>query len=303
MPTKAHRKLQKHAVLKFSSNQNEPQTADLQQTVETQENQSILHRIWQSMDKSAILSAVIIGLPTLLKTKLYKVYTYVYWLPYFKMLKVDTQYSDIASFDMYEDLVKYVPYYILAIIFYLIFDLLLKKVKNDVAKIVFYVADVVLYIVIMIWAMFGNVSNYKFLCSICFALALVLLKRGITMCSSKKKNRSLSSNSVVAWVLILLLFFGLMVYINGYNTNVVDLLVGDVRTIDDNKMVVFETDDQYYVIAFEKNEDGSIKLFRNSYAFADKEKQSVVKKHFNKIYNESDKSLDDVKFEFLDIVW
>jgi hypothetical protein len=81
------------------------------------------------------------------------------------------------------------------------------------------------------------------------------------------------------------------------------VLVGDVRTIDDNKMVVFETDDQYYVIAFTQNEDGTIKLFRNSYAFADKEKQNVRKEHFNKIYNESGKSLDDVELEFLDIVW
>ena len=80
-------------------------------------------------------------------------------------------------------------------------------------------------------------------------------------------------------------FVGLWVYIRGYNDNTVTFLVGELETIDDDKLILFETSDQYYIIPCEKNEDGSLKIYMNYYAFVDKDKQLVHRDYYNDIYN------------------
>lgn len=301
MPSKAHRKLQKHGVLKFASNQN------MQQTDKTQENQSIFQRFWRFMDKSPILSAVIIGLVAALSGVLYKVYTYIYWLPYFKILKVDTHYFENANFDKYELLVKYifkfVPIFLLYLFFNWVANLFLRKVNNNFKKTVFCFSIMLFVLVLQILTIFIIPYFYDAINYISISLLLVALKNLIVTYFLITGGRLLYLNAVVLSVLFLVLSVGLMVYINGYNTNVVDLLAGDVKTIEGNKMVVFETEDQYYVIDFEKNEDNSIKLLRDSYTFVDKGEQTVTKEYFNKIYNEVGKDSGEVEIDFFTIDW
>ena len=48
---------------------------------------SAASKIWEFMNNSQILSAVIISVTALIGTQIVKFYTYIYWMPYFTFLK------------------------------------------------------------------------------------------------------------------------------------------------------------------------------------------------------------------------
>ena len=84
---------------------------------------------------------------------------------------------------------------------------------------------------------------------------------------------------------------GGLVYIHGYNENVVEYLSGMLRIIDDDKIVLFETSDQYYVVPYEKEKAATIHMDIDSYGFIDKNKQLIERRYYV-VYDESGRKLN-----------
>ena len=54
----------------------------------------IISKIWGFMNKSPILSGVIISILAIVGSQFMKIYTYIYWLPYFRFFKIPMYYFD-----------------------------------------------------------------------------------------------------------------------------------------------------------------------------------------------------------------
>lgn len=265
---------------------------------------SAASKIWEFMNNSQILSAVIISVTALIGTQIVKFYTYIYWMPYFTFFKIPLKYYNVAILDDYSLIVEVLPQSFSVLFFAFIFQKgsdkfhieeklgLPKAILLAVLLILsFCVIQTVLarrnilplwlaslprFIRIDIWGYFAD------------ALLLLCLKRWVQIFWSGIRNRTKSINLIpiiIILVIIAMCFVGLWVYIRGYNDNTVTFLVGELETIDDDKLILFETSDQYYIIPCEKNEDGSLKIYMNYYAFVDKDKQLVHRDYYNDIYN------------------
>ena len=273
-----------------------------------EKSKNIFIKIWKFMNKSPILSALIISLIAILSSQIYKVYTYIYWLPYFKLFEVPPHYFENALFDKYKLLLETAPTIVTFILLFIIFDFWEKKIKFSFIKTI----ALELTVLIILSIVFITLVNTKIIISfiwisdilscITLSITLLLIKNLLSEVLTNKKVK-ITAPLLIVFVLLFLVSSCSMVYINGYNSNVVDTICLDSRTIDEDKFVVFETSEQYYVIPCEKKEDGSIKVYRDSYGFIDKEKQLVTKNRGIKIYNEYDLSLDDAIQKFVSVEW
>ena len=81
------------------------------------------------MNKSPILSGVIISILAIVGSQFMKIYTYIYWLPYFRFFKIPMYYFDIVIFDRYTIICK--------IILIILIMMVQKKIKkgDSIAKI------------------------------------------------------------------------------------------------------------------------------------------------------------------------
>lgn len=276
--------------------------------MDKKEKQNIVKKVWDFMNKSPILSAVLISILAVLGSQMYKIYTYIYWLPYFKLFKVPTYYFENALFDKYELFLATTPTIIVLIFLVITFDFFEKKIKLDFLKKVLLELAILLSIVIILTVLsFYRITTSfiwinDILSYIVLSITFLMLKNLVIELLSNKKVKI----TVPLIIISLSLFFVIsssMVYINGYNSNIVDTIYINSRTIDDNKFVVFETSTEFYVIPYEMKDDGSIKIYRDSYGFIDKEEQTVTNRHFSNIYNEYNLSLDDAKQNFISIEW
>lgn len=96
-------------------------------TVEKEDDINIVKIVWKFMNKSPILSAIIISMAAIIGSQGYKLYTYIYWLPYFKLFEVPTYYFEDVVFDKYELLLKIAPRIIPIILLFIFFNFLEKK--------------------------------------------------------------------------------------------------------------------------------------------------------------------------------
>ena len=101
-------------------------------TVEKEDDINLVKIVWKFMNKSPILSAIIISIAAIIGSQGYKLYTYIYWLPYFKLFEVPTYYFEDAVFDKYELLLKIAPRIIPIILLFIFFNFLEKKSKLEI---------------------------------------------------------------------------------------------------------------------------------------------------------------------------
>ena len=278
----------------------------------SEENKSIISTIWDFMNKSPILSTVLISFIAILGSQMYKMYTYIYWLPYFKLFKVPAYYFENALFDKYELLLKIAPKVIIILLLYVIFDFLEREskivIKLGIMKAT--ILDVSIMFLILFVSTILSVTKIIFsiywlsyiLSYIGDTITLLAIKKIVSILFSSQNIKNKFSLFTVATLIFIVISCG-TVYIEGYNSNVVDILILESRTIADDKFIVFETEEQYYVVAYKKNEDGTIKVYRDSYGFIDKKNQSVTKNHYTEIYNEYDLSINDAAWNFGIIEW
>lgn len=249
------------------------------------ENKSIIKTIWNFMNKSPILSAIIISFAAILGTQGYKLYTYIYWLPYFKLFKVPTYYFEDVVFDKYELLLKTAPKFILVILLFLVFNFLEKKSKLEIKfgflkllilnLVEMFVVITISYILIFKTSL-PHFWRFTSLTYIIEAITLLMYKKILSKLFTDKIIKPTISLLAGFTLLFFIVSCG-MVYINGYNSNVVNAMHGESRVIENNKFVVFETSEHFYVVACEEKDDNSVKVYRHSYAFIEKEKQNVKK--------------------------
>lgn len=260
----------------------------------------IVLKIWNFMNKSPILSAIIISIIAILGSQLVKIYTYIYWLPYFNFFNIPLHYFDIAIFDKYALIFEVIPISFITMIFFAVFQYIEKKcriipklgvVKSLVLAFFIICGSMVLQSILVLKTSVPSFLKLDVWNYIEWATLLLVLKHLCPLIISNVKFK-LTTPSIILGVLFVLVGIGSMVYIHGYNINVVDNLQGQLKIIDDNKMVLFETSDKYYIIPCEKTENGSIKIYRDSYAFIDKSEQLVQSNYYNGIYNEYGVRLD-----------
>lgn len=277
-----------------------------------EEDKSMISAIWGFMNKSPILSGVLISSIAILGSQIYKIYTYIYWLPYFNLFKVPSYYFENALFDKYELLLKIGPKVIIILLLLTFFDFFERKsklvTKLGLMKTVIFDVFIVFFIsivslILSITKIIFSIYWLSYVLSYISTTTTILgvKKLVLILCSGKNMKDKLSL--FTAAMLIFIVFSCGAVYIEGYNSKVVDVLGLESRTIGDDKFIVFETEEQYYVIAYKKKEDGSIKVYRDSYGFIDKKKQAVFKNHYTKIYNEYDLSLNDAEREWGVLKW
>ena len=276
--------------------------------MDKKEKQNIVKKAWTFMNKSPILSAVLISILAVLGSQIYKIYTYIYWLPYFKLFEVPTYYFENALFDKYEVILATAPAIIVLIFVVITFDFFEKKIKLDFLKKVIFELAILLSIVLLliVLSVYGITLSFIWindvLLYIVLSISFLMLKNlAIELLSNKKVK--ITVPLIIISLSLIFVISSSMVYIDGYNSNVVDTIYINSRTIDDNKFVVFETSTEFYVIPCEMKDDNSIKIYRDSYCFIDKEKQTVTNRHFSNIYNEYNLSLDDAKQNFISIEW
>ena len=279
-------------------------------TVEKEDDINLVKIVWKFMNKSPILSAIIISIAAIIGSQGYKLYTYIYWLPYFKLFEVPTYYFEDAVFDKYELLLKIAPRIIPIILLFIFFNFLEKKSKLEIKigllKLILLNFVEMIIITTISCILLAKTSLPHFLTSalsyISEAIILLAYKKIFVMLFKEK----IIKPTICLLTIITLLFFIVscsMVYINGYNSNVLNAMYNESRVIDNNKFIVFETSEHFYVIACEEKDDNSVKVYRHSYAFIEKEKQNVIKKHYSDIYNEYNLSLTDARTEFTTVYW
>ncbi|MBR0348043.1 MAG: hypothetical protein IIX16_00215 [Clostridia bacterium] len=274
------------------------------------ENKSIIKTIWNFMNKSPILSAIIISFAAILGTQGYKLYTYIYWLPYFKLFEVPTYYFEDVVFDKYELFLEVTPKIILVILLFILFNFLEKKSKLE-TKLGFFPLLLLnltetmmlffLSIILVTQTSLPIFLSHHLLSYICLAIWVLIFKKSLSKILTKKLIKPTVSLLAIFTSLFLVVSCSI-VYINGYNHNVVNAMYSESRVVD-NKFIVFETSEHYYVIACEEKDENSVKVYRDSYAFIEKEKQNVMKKHYKTIYNEYDWSLSDAPTKFTTVYW
>lgn len=262
------------------------------------QRQSWISKIWDFMNKSPILSSVIISILAILWTQVIKIYTYIYWLPYFKTFSIPLIYFDIAILDKYTYIVEILP----AVLFiFALFESLSYMEKK--LKIALKLGRVKLLILISIIICGSTVmqsilvrkpeipSFFRFdiwnYFDIVFWFEII---QYVFLYTKWKINIKVSPKFIAFCMLIFLVGTGTVVYIQGYN-NAAGNLVCDLRMIEEDKVILFETVDQYYIVPCKELEDGSIKIYEHSYSFVDKNKQVVRRFFYNHVYDEFDRLL------------
>lgn len=91
-------------------------------------------------------------------------------------------------------------------------------------------------------------------------------------------------------IAFILLGTGGIMYMYGDN-NVINYLYSPLKVIDDNKLVLLETTDKYYIVPCAKREGGGINIYRDSYAFIDKNNYIIQRRYYD-IYDEYNKNLN-----------
>ncbi len=92
-------------------------------------NNSIVLKLWDFMNESPILSAVIISFIAIISSQLVKIYTYIYWLPYFDFFKIPLFYFDIAIYDKYLLAFEIIPIIFITMVFFSFIQYAEKKCK------------------------------------------------------------------------------------------------------------------------------------------------------------------------------
>ncbi|MEE1138740.1 MAG: hypothetical protein U0M02_09720 [Acutalibacteraceae bacterium] len=274
-------------------------------------NKSIIKTIWKFMNKSPILSAIIISIAAILGSQGYKLYTYIYWLPYFNLFEVPTYYFEDTVFDKYELLLELSPKFIFITLVFILFNYLEMKSKLEtklgfIKSLILYLVGITILITLF-YILPTKTSLPIFWTStlptnICIAIILLLFKKIILHMFANKMIKPTISLLAIFTSLFFIISCG-MVYINGYNINVLNSMYNESRIIENNKFIVFETSEHFYVIACDEKDDNSVKVYRDSYAFIEKENQNVIKKQYNNIYNEDDLSLSDAQTNFTTVYW
>ena len=249
---------------------------------------SIVVKLWEFCDKSPVLSAILISLIALTGTVLVRFYTFIYWLPYFRLLNIPLHYFQDAAFDKYSFFYNTIKN---AFVLYLCCFLLLKiraKLNNKVTvKIVYIVLSLTSMLAQTLLSRtraiidFFRIDVWFYIStSSIISLAIILLRDYQNALKVKIRTATL-----VLLACSLLVGIGVLTYIQGYNENYVSVLVGVIKTIDDDKAVLFETSDKYYVIPC-VIEDNTIKLYINSYTLTEKNDKLVTNRLFRKVTNQ-----------------
>ena len=96
--------------------------------------------------------------------------------------------------------------------------------------------------------------------------------------------------SIIFGIAFILLGTRGIMYMYGDN-NVINYLYSPLKVIDDNKLVLLETTDKYYIVPCAKREGGGINIYRDSYAFIDKNNYIIQRRYYD-IYDEYNKNLN-----------
>lgn len=265
---------------------------------------SILKYIWRFTNESEILSAVIISLVAVLGVQLTKIYTYIYWMPYFTRFDISPEYFEIALFDSYSSYIERLPALLGFTIALLGVNWIIKKYRwiKRYGLLKFTVFSGVVAVLCMIlstafarksalpaWlAVIPFEIRSKIWLYIAIALMMVVEKNLLKYIFVQKPYRRKFSPTItwcVFLVVLTLLVTGIVVYIQGYNDNSISFSSGPLEIIDDDKLILFETADQYYVILCTENEDKSLTIDTTYYAFLDKDEQWVHYEYYSTIYD------------------
>ena len=81
------------------------------------------------MNKSPILSGVIISILAIVGSQFMKIYTYIYWLPYFRFFKIPMYYFDIVIFDRYTIICKIILIILIMIMIFSVIEFIEKRFR------------------------------------------------------------------------------------------------------------------------------------------------------------------------------
>lgn len=266
---------------------------------------SILQWIWRFTNESQIISAVIISLMAVLGTQLIRIYTYIYWLPYFTFFNISLEYYETALFDNYSRFFEVLPKVLVFAVVLFAVNWIFKRnrlvERYGYLKVSVFSTVTSFLCLTLSTALARKAPLPEWLAAIPFEIrsqtwiyissalmlivAKIFLNRPFIRVSYRPKFTAKIAICIFL-IVIILLGVGIMVYIQGYNDNTVDFLVGDLEIIDGDKLILFETTDQYYIIPCKKNEDGSLTILMKYYAFVDKNEQLVHREYYADIYND-----------------
>lgn len=256
-------------------------------------------KIWKFMNESPILSGIIISILAILGSLFVKIYTYIYWLPYFEFFNIPMQYFDIVIFDKYTIVCKIIFISLLMIMILSIIEYMEKRYrfkrklgspKLILAEIIILFGNLILQSMLLETTTLPNLVKKNILQCVEWIMILLIVKSVCSLLLSKIKLRKMFF-SIVFGAIFVLIGTGGLVYIHGYNENVVEYLSGMLRIIDDDKIVLFETSDQYYVVPYKKEKAATIYMDIDSYEFIDKNKQLIERRYYV-VYDESGKKLN-----------
>lgn len=253
---------------------------------------SLLSHLWEFVNKSPIISAILISFTTVFGLLLFKFYLFIYWLSYFESYHIPLNYFQVAEFDKYS-----LTYRLSINIFftYLIFYLFLKiwnrvdfNNKRSNAAILIVMIMIIIISIILQSMLARKLSiiklfRYDIWCYIFFAVFVYIIYRIIKVCNFNIRTIKLKISTIILCLFLILMGIGVVTYINGYNEQVVPALVGEFKVIDENKAILFETSDEYYIVPCVIEND-SIKLYTESYSFVEKNKAQVYTRYFNHVY-------------------
>jgi hypothetical protein len=255
-------------------------------------NKNLLNHLWEFVNKSPIISAILISLITLIGLLLFRFYTFIYWLPYFESYNIPLNYFQLAEFDKYSLTYKlFIDTFFTYLIFYLFLKICNRVSFNNKRSNSMILIIMIMIIIISItlqsvlvrkWSMvkFFSLDIWTY---ISFAAFAYLIYRNIKVCNFNKKNIKLKISTIILCLFLILMGIGIATYINGYNEKVVPALVGEFKVIDENKAMLFETSDNYYIVPCVIKND-SITLYTKSYSFIEKYKVQVNTRYFNYVH-------------------
>ncbi len=252
----------------------------------------IISKIWGFMNKSPILSGVIISILAIVGSQFMKIYTYIYWLPYFRFFKIPMYYFDIVIFDRYTIICKIILIILIMIMIFSVIEFIEKrfriKQKFGLGKLLL-LEVVILYGNLLLKMSIHNFEKIDILNYIEWVIVLIILKNMCSFLMLKIKLRKMFF-SIIFGIAFILLGTGGIMYMYGDN-NVINYLYSPLKVIDDNKLVLLETTDKYYIVPCAKREGGGINIYRDSYAFIDKNNYIIQRRYYD-IYDEYNKNLN-----------
>ena len=259
-----------------------------------------LNDIWCFFNDSPVLSAVIISLLTILGTQIYKIYTYIYWLPFLKFYRVPTHYFEFIMLDKYESFLRIAIVVLFVLPTTILFDFLKKKITTTLNLKLSHS----IIITFMLYILFGFVEIFlgmeiaraslilnDIIIYIGCSILIIIFKDLFGVLISRKQSKSKISKLLLLMIIIFLISISSCITLVYGLNNVVHSIYGESKIIDEDKLIVFETSEQYYIIPCKKKTNNSIKIYRDSYVLVDKNKQQVVRKYYD-IYDEYDTELE-----------